>query len=41
MMKDTSDYRQSGHTGEFHPDVPTEPDVNLAIHPALPVQSRM
>ena len=32
---------QSGHAGEFHPSVPTEPYVNLSIHTALPVQSQM
>ena len=32
---------QSGHAGEFHPCVPTEPYVNLSIHTALPVQSQM
>gem|GEM_PF-3538930 len=44
---------QSGHAGEFHPCVPTEPYVNLSItpfgrelrfapvHTVLPVQSQM
>ena len=36
-----NNYRQSGHAGEFHPYVPTEPYVNLSIHTALPVQSQM
>src|ERR1700737_3905063 len=30
-----------GRPGEFHPEPPTDPDVNLSIHPARATQRRL
>src|SRR5215470_10648554 len=30
-----------GRPGEFHPESPTDPDVNLSIHPARATQRRL